>query len=67
MGYLAPGKIFENMLLLKSFGLYFERILTRKWLLLYYRNSDLSYRNARGFGGMFSEKILILLMQSGAF
>ena len=33
MGPLAPGKIFENMLQLKRFGLYFEGILNRKWLL----------------------------------
>ena len=26
MGYLATGKIFENMLQLKRFGLYFEGI-----------------------------------------
>ena len=44
MGYLAPGEILENMLL-KRFSLYFERILNRKWLLLY-RYSDLSYRDA---------------------
>ena len=36
MGYLAPGEIFENMLLLKHFGLYFEGILNRKWL--YFHN-----------------------------
>ena len=35
MGYLAPGKIF---LQLKSFGLYFERILNNKWLLSYINN-----------------------------
>ena len=29
MGHLAPGKIFENMLQLKRFGLYFEGILNR--------------------------------------
>ena len=33
MGYLATGEIFENMLQPKRFGLYFERILNRKWLL----------------------------------
>ena len=33
MGHLAPGEIFENMLQLKRFGLYFEGILNRKWLL----------------------------------
>ena len=57
MGYLAPGEIFEIMLQLKRFGLYFEGILNKKWLLSY-RNNDISYRDARGFGGMFQEKIL---------
>ena len=57
MGYFASGKIFENMLQLKRFGLYFETILNRKWLLPY-RNSDISYRDARGFGDMLSAKIL---------
>ena len=42
MGYLAPGEICENMLQLKRFGLYFERILNSKWLLSY-RNNDISY------------------------
>ena len=32
MGHLAPGEIFENMLRLKRFGLYFEGILDKKWL-----------------------------------
>ena len=49
MGHLAPGEIFENMLQLKRFGLYFEGILKRKWLLSY-RNSDISYRDAGGSG-----------------
>ena len=57
MGYLAPGEIFENMLQLKRLGLYFERILNSKWLLSY-RNNDINYRDARGFGGMLSEKNL---------
>ena len=37
MGYLAPGEVFEDMLQiqLKRFGLYFEGILNRKWLLSY--------------------------------
>ena len=39
MGHLAPGVIFENMLQLTRFGLYFEGILSRKWVLSY-RNSD---------------------------
>ena len=53
----APGKIFENLLQLKRFGLYFDGILSRKWLLSY-RNNDISCRNARGSGGMLPEKIL---------
>ena len=32
MGYLATGEIFENMLQLKRFGLYFEGIMNRKGL-----------------------------------
>ena len=46
MGNLATGEIFENML-----------IINRKWLLSY-RNNDISYRDAMGFGGMLPEKIL---------
>ena len=57
MGHLAPGEIFENMLELKRFGLYFEGIPSRKWLLSY-RNSDISYRDARGSGNMLPAKIL---------
>ena len=41
MGYLATGEIFENMLHLKRFGLHFEKIMNRKWLLSY-RNNDIS-------------------------
>ena len=47
MGHLTPGEIFENMLQLKRFGLYFEGILNRKWLFSN-RNRDVSYRDARG-------------------
>ena len=57
MGYLSTGEIFENMLQLKRFGIYFERIVIRKWLLSY-RNNDISYRHARGFRCMLPEKIL---------
>ena len=35
MGYLATGEIFKNMLQFKRFGLYFEGIMNRKWLLSY--------------------------------
>ena len=66
MGYLATGEIFENMLQLKRFGLYFEGIMNRKWLLSN-RNNDISYRDARVFESMLPEKILKKLMQSGAF
>ena len=54
MGYLATGETFENMLQLKRFGLYFEGIMNRKWLLSY-RNNDISYRYARGFGSILPE------------
>ena len=57
MGYLATGDIFENMLQLKRFGICFEGLMNIKWLLSYI-NNDISYRDARGFGGMHSEKIL---------
>ena len=57
MGYLAPGEIFEHMLQLKRFSLYFERIQNSKGLFLY-RNNDISHRDVRGFGGMLPEKIL---------
>ena len=43
MGYLAPGKFFENMLQLKRFGLCYERILnSNKWQLSYI-NNNISY------------------------
>ena len=56
MGYLATSEIFENMLQLKRFGLHFEGIMNRKWLLSY-RNNDINYRDARRFGSMLPEKI----------
>ena len=40
---LTPGEIFENILLLKRFGLNLKRILKKKWLLSY-RNGDITYR-----------------------
>ena len=49
MGHLALCEILKSMLQLKRFDSYFEGILNRKWLLSY-RNSDISYRDARGFG-----------------
>ena len=55
MGYLATREIFENILQLKRLGLYFEGIMNRKWLLSY-RNNDISYRDAREFGGMLPGK-----------
>ena len=57
MRYLATCEIFENMLQLKRFGLYFEGIMNRKWLLSY-KSNDISYRDARGFRSMLPEKIL---------
>ena len=44
MGYLATGESFENMLQLKGFGIYFEGIMNRKWLLSD-RNNDINYRD----------------------
>ena len=55
MGHLAPGEIFENMLQLKRFVLYFEGILNKKWLLSH-RNNYISYRDATGFGDMLQQK-----------
>ena len=57
MGYLATGEIFENILQLKHFSLYFGGIMNRKWLPSY-RNNDISCRDAKGFWGMLPEKIL---------
>ena len=54
--YLAHEEIFENMLQLKHFGLYCERILSKKWLLSY-RKNDISCTHAREFGGILPEKI----------
>ena len=56
MVYLATEGIFD-MLQLKRFGLYFERVLNKKWLLSY-GNNDISCTHARGFGGMLSKKIM---------
>ena len=54
MLYLAHEEIFENMLQLKYFGLYFEIILNKKWLLSY-RNNDISCTHARGLWGIIHE------------
>ena len=56
MGNLSTAESFENMLQLKRFGLYFEGIMNRKWLLSF--RNDSRYRDARGFGSMLPEKIL---------
>ena len=53
-GYLATGEIFENMLQLKRFVLYFEGIMDRKLLLSYKIISPIEM--LRGFGGMFLRK-----------
>ena len=58
MGYLTTDEIFENMLQLKRFGLYFERIMIRKWLLSYRNNRYQLQRCYRGFGSTLPEKIL---------
>ena len=66
MGYLATGEIFGKHATIEGFWFIFERIRIRKWLLSY-RNSDISCRHAREFGGILPKKILKRLMQSGAF
>ena len=53
--FIVSGEIFENMLQLKRFGLYFEGIINRKWLLSY-RNNDISYRDAGGSGACSTRK-----------
>ena len=61
VGYIAPGEIFENLLQLKRFGLYFEGIPNRsqKIALFIYRCNDISYRDAKRFVGMLPEKFWI--------
>ena len=56
MGHLSPGEIFENILQLKRFGLYFKGILNRKWLLSY-RNNDISTEMLGGSGTCSPQKI----------
>ena len=63
---IGPGEICKHLLQLKRLGIYFEGILIRKWLLPY-RNNDISYRDARGSGGMLLQKILKSLMRFDVF
>ena len=49
-GYLATVKFLKTYIQLLRFGLYFEEIMNRKWLLSC-RNNDINYRDARGFEG----------------
>ena len=59
MGYLATGEIFENMLQLKRFGLYFEGIMNRKWLLSH-RNNDI--KSMVKFLFLFRNKLILILI-----
>ena len=59
MGYLATGEIFENMLQLKRFGLYFEGIMNRKWQLSY-RNNDI--KSMVKFHFLFRNKLILILI-----
>ena len=59
MGYLATGEIFENMLQLKRFGVYFEGIMNRKWLLSY-RNNDI--KSMVKFHFLFRNKLILILI-----
>ena len=70
MGYLATGEIFENMLQLKGFGLYFEgvRLENGSFHIEIMISATCRARwDSRGFGGKLPEKILKWLMQSGEF
>ena len=55
MGHLAPGKIFENMLQLKCFGLHYERILDSKWLYYHIEIMISATEICLGFGGILRE------------
>ena len=53
-------KFLKTCYKLKLFGVDFEGIMNRKWLLSN-RNNDISYRDARGFGGMLPDKIFEMI------
>ena len=58
---LAPEEIFENMLQLKRFGIYFERILNNKLPLSIFHIEIMvlaTCTHANGFEGMLSENKL---------
>ena len=58
MGYIVPWEIFENMLQLKRFGLYFGEILNREWLLSHRNNQLQRCSTVRGHAPRnFFEKI----------
>ena len=66
MGYLAPGEIFENMLPLKRFDLYFEGILNRNVYFLIEKIISTT-EVLGGLGACSPKTFLKWLMQSGAF
>ena len=47
MGYLAPGKMFHNMLQLMHFSVYFEGVLYTNVGIIH-KNNDISGTHARG-------------------
>ena len=59
---IAPGEMFDNMLQLMRFSVYFKGIT-----LFSYKNNDISGTHAKGLVGMLPQKIFEKKMQLGAF
>ena len=56
MGYLAPGKMFDNMLELMRFSVYFEGILNTNNGYFHIKIMIISGTHARGLVGMFPQR-----------
>ena len=57
MGYLTPSEIFDNMLQLMRFSVYFEGIMNTNNGYFHIKNNYISGTNDRGLVGMFPRKI----------
>ena len=55
---IAPGKMFDNMLQLIRFSVYFKGILNTDNGYFHIKNNDISGTHARGLVGMFPQKFL---------
>ena len=53
MGYLAPVEMFDNMLQLMRFSVYFEGVLNTNNGFFSYKNNDINGTHARGLVGTF--------------